>query len=311
MVNHADDQGRIKANPAYLRSIIFPYDDVSLADIEGWLDELAANGTILIYTVDRKTYAQFLNWWEYQRMNFAAPSQYLAPDGWCDRIRYNAKGGKVLYYNWLATDGRRLTDTCDASGQPLVDAPKIHMAVHMDTPNGSPKGGINKDKDKDKDKDKEQRGATPSPRHAPKSDAVEFFRQQHNRYPNDLQITAIDEQVTDLAIWQRAVLAWKMAGHNPTRVDGMLDWYHYPERMNRNGTIQPRPGPSSFAQQSVNAVHAVFDHMETSHEPTHDSTQTVRQLPAHTGHTGNGAGLPGTVAARPHAGTGRGGGQVH
>ena len=30
MINHADDQGRIKAHPAYLRSIVFPYDDIDV-----------------------------------------------------------------------------------------------------------------------------------------------------------------------------------------------------------------------------------------------------------------------------------------
>ena len=156
MVNHADDQGRIKANPAYLRSLIFPYDDISLSDVEGWLEAIAANGTIALYEVDGKVYAQFLNWWEYQRMTFASPSQYPTLNGWQDHIRYNGKGWKHLTYNWIDASGNLLPDTCDANGKPLnhVD---IHVDDDKDNPGGTPDGNINKisisiSKDKDKDK---------------------------------------------------------------------------------------------------------------------------------------------------------------
>ena len=37
MINHADDQGRLKANPAWLRAQIFPYDNMEVGLIQSWL----------------------------------------------------------------------------------------------------------------------------------------------------------------------------------------------------------------------------------------------------------------------------------
>lgn len=119
VINMADDQGRVKAFPAYLRSQIFPYDDVAIADIAKWLRLIAQNGTIEIYQADGKEYIQLLNWWEYQSLQYPAPSEYPAPQGWRDRIRYNAKGGAVLTFNYVTIKGERMPDTCDSRGNPL------------------------------------------------------------------------------------------------------------------------------------------------------------------------------------------------
>ncbi len=128
IINHADDQGRIKAHPAYLRSQIFPYDDVAIDDMRDWLQAIARNGTIAIYEVDSKEYIQLIKWWSYQSLQYAAPSDYPAPGAWQDRIRYNAKGAPnlVLTHNWITTKGERLPDTCDQRGNilsPLPDVP--------------------------------------------------------------------------------------------------------------------------------------------------------------------------------------------
>lgn len=119
IINMADDQGRVKAFPAYLRSQIFPYDDVSIVDIAKWLQLIAKNGTIAIYQAGGKEYIQLLNWWDYQSLQFASPSQYPAPDGWQDHIRYNAKGLRILTHCWITIDGTSPDDTCDERGDPL------------------------------------------------------------------------------------------------------------------------------------------------------------------------------------------------
>ncbi len=128
IINHADDQGRIKAHPAYLRSQIFPYDDVAIDDMRDWLQAIARNGTIAIGEVDSNEYIQLIKWWNYQSLQYAAPSDYPAPGAWQDRIRSNAKGAPklVLTHNWITTKGERLPDTCDQRGNilsPLPDVP--------------------------------------------------------------------------------------------------------------------------------------------------------------------------------------------
>lgn len=50
IINHSDDEGRIDADPAYLRCVIFPYDDVSLAQIKVMRDRIVeTNPNIQLY----------------------------------------------------------------------------------------------------------------------------------------------------------------------------------------------------------------------------------------------------------------------
>lgn len=140
IINHADDQGRIKAHPAYLRSQIFPYDDVSIDDIAKWLKLISNNGTVAIYEADTKTYVQLTNWWEYQSLQYASPSEYPAPVGWRDQIRYNAKGGMVLTHNWTTTKGETLPDTCDCRGNIIGVAASTSRQVPPEFPHDNPGG---------------------------------------------------------------------------------------------------------------------------------------------------------------------------
>lgn len=119
MINHADDQGRIKANPAWLRAQVFPYDDVSSNQVGEWIHQIERNGTIILYEVDGKQYAQLSKWWDYQSLQYASPSEYPPPPGWQDRIRRTVTKGFIGTFNWTLTNGEVLPDTCDAQGKPL------------------------------------------------------------------------------------------------------------------------------------------------------------------------------------------------
>lgn len=119
MINHADDQGRIKANPAWLRAQVFAYDDVSATQVYEWLHQIERNGTITLYEADGKQYAQLVKWWDYQSLQYASPSDYPPPHGWTDRIRKTVTKGFVATFNWTLTNGERVPDTCDAQGKPL------------------------------------------------------------------------------------------------------------------------------------------------------------------------------------------------
>jgi len=123
MINNADDQGRIKAHPVYLTKEIFPYDHVEVADITKWLAHLQDNGTIQVYMVEGKQYAQFINWWKYQTLSFAIPSAYPPPPEWRDRFQFNGKRNRFMSYNWRKADGSAIPDTCDQHGNPLLQAP--------------------------------------------------------------------------------------------------------------------------------------------------------------------------------------------
>lgn len=120
IINHADDQGRMMARPIYLRTEIFRYDtDITDDKVSECLKLIEANGTIELYESDGKEYLQLKNWWDYQSLQFAAPSNMPRPKEWTDRVRYNAKGGGTLTCNWLTPQGKKLDDTCDQDGNAL------------------------------------------------------------------------------------------------------------------------------------------------------------------------------------------------
>jgi len=119
IINHADDQGRMKANPVYLRAQIFPYDDISPKQIKEWLDIMAANDTIILFDADGRAYLQLTNWWKYQALQYAQPSQCPRPAGWKDRIRRTLTKGLIVTCNWQKVNGEPLEDTCDMDGKAL------------------------------------------------------------------------------------------------------------------------------------------------------------------------------------------------
>ena len=119
IINHADDQGRMKANPIYLRAQVFPYDDVSPKQIQEWLTLMATNDTIILYEVDGRAYLQLTNWWKYQSLQYAQPSQFPRPVGWKDRIRRTLTKGFIVTCNWQKVNGEPIEDTCDQDGKSL------------------------------------------------------------------------------------------------------------------------------------------------------------------------------------------------
>ncbi len=156
LINLADDQGRMKAHPAYLRSQIFPYRNVTANQISQWLALIVANGTAITYKVDDKEYIQLANWWDYQSHTFAAPSEYPRPDGWQDRVRFTGKSRIIYTCNWIITSGERLDDTCDQDGTPLPKPTKLLAPASNAPPSGAraqPVAPLIEDKDKEEDKD--------------------------------------------------------------------------------------------------------------------------------------------------------------
>jgi hypothetical protein len=104
LFSNSDDQGRLRAHPSLIRSIVFPYEDVSLECIEENLKALASAECIHLYSIDGRTYLQVINWWKYQNPQWAYPSSIPAPEGWIDRVRCR-EGGEVMTENWNESAG--------------------------------------------------------------------------------------------------------------------------------------------------------------------------------------------------------------
>jgi len=83
IIANQDDDGRLRSDPAYLRSIAFLYDDYSLDDVKTMRDHLASvNPNILVYQNDDEDYIQLKRYRRYQKPRYYHPSKYPAPEGW-------------------------------------------------------------------------------------------------------------------------------------------------------------------------------------------------------------------------------------
>jgi hypothetical protein len=113
LVTTADDQGRGRAHPGLLRAAVFPFDIITQDEIAADLKAIADRDMVLVYQVDDKAFYQVVNWWEYQTPQWVGPSDYPAPDGWDDRLRYHGKGHKVITQNWPGTEDAPPDDKAD------------------------------------------------------------------------------------------------------------------------------------------------------------------------------------------------------
>lgn len=69
LFSNADDEGRIRANPAFLKSTVFMYDNLDIIKIKETRDEVIQKiKSVKFYEVDGKEYIQLANWSEYQHL---------------------------------------------------------------------------------------------------------------------------------------------------------------------------------------------------------------------------------------------------
>lgn len=80
MISNADDEGKGRANVAYLKSTIFPYDeDITTRKVNEALKSIAEHCSVEIYVVDGKQYYRFKNWKSWQKVEKPSPSQIPNP----------------------------------------------------------------------------------------------------------------------------------------------------------------------------------------------------------------------------------------
>jgi hypothetical protein len=73
----ADDEGRLLADPGYLRKRVFGYDDdVSKQDAEAWRNDVVLKcRNVKLYMADSQPYMWFSNWQEYQNIRYVVASK--------------------------------------------------------------------------------------------------------------------------------------------------------------------------------------------------------------------------------------------
>lgn len=60
--NFCDDAGNHPASAKTIKALVFPGDDISVADVHGMLAELSANGLLAIYEASGKDYLHVIGW---------------------------------------------------------------------------------------------------------------------------------------------------------------------------------------------------------------------------------------------------------
>ena len=84
----ADDEGRGRANPTYLKSSLFPYnEDMRSADIEKALSEISSNMSVVFYSCDGSNYYSLLSWYTFQKIDKPTDSKIPAFDETNKEIR--------------------------------------------------------------------------------------------------------------------------------------------------------------------------------------------------------------------------------
>lgn len=69
MITAADDDGYLKADDSYLRSLVFVYDDISSKKVRELVEELISKTPSLhFFTSSKFGYAHFVKWKEYQSL---------------------------------------------------------------------------------------------------------------------------------------------------------------------------------------------------------------------------------------------------
>lgn len=79
LFSNADDYGKGRAHPAYIRSTIFPYDDIPLKEIEKALQNIQKYINIVFYEAEGNKYYKFLNWDKWQTVQKPQESKIPEP----------------------------------------------------------------------------------------------------------------------------------------------------------------------------------------------------------------------------------------
>jgi hypothetical protein len=99
----ADDEGKGRCNPVYLKSTLFPYEEgIRSADIDKTLSEISSNMSVILYSCDGSSYYSLYNWNTWQKID--KPSASKIPD-------YDKNVMARLFVDNSENDSRKLVES--------------------------------------------------------------------------------------------------------------------------------------------------------------------------------------------------------
>lgn len=109
LFSNADDEGRGRAKPNYIKSTLFPYDaDMRVTDIERALSEISSHMSVAFYSHNQKEYYCLTHWDKWQRVD--RPQKSLIPAF--------GEGSELI----RGTPGEDSAKTCRTPGEDPADA---------------------------------------------------------------------------------------------------------------------------------------------------------------------------------------------
>lgn len=106
----ADDAGRVRGEPRMLAGLLFPYDDDAKGLIEGWLDELVREGSIVRYRVNGDLYIAIPGWSDHQRIDRPSKSKIPGQD---------AAGAEILASGRESSSNTRESSRAELTHEPI------------------------------------------------------------------------------------------------------------------------------------------------------------------------------------------------
>jgi hypothetical protein len=275
---NCDDQGRITGNSNELKYVVCPnMDDISKEDIPCLVDELETQGFVKLYSTSTRQAVQMLDWWEVQKLQWAWPSDYPAPPGWMDRLRYKKGKKQVVTENWDSGESSPESPPESPPENSPENSPETDVPKSEKEPSRSPlttPSEEEKQEEKEKPRGKKRRniispensGERSPPKGGPPNKGLfenlleqiksapdgqkaiaavgELYQVCAGRAPPYSRLGAIAKKVND-DYGYLAKLIWETAGKRPAGdlldyVDGILRSKKGEEAKDKRGKVHPR-----------------------------------------------------------------------
>lgn len=221
LITQADDEGRFRARSALLRARVFPYDDLTAAEVDAWLDALHAAQLIVLYEVDGERFGYLPGWRQHQRIDKPSPSRLPAPR----ESEFYRPGESPRRIQTTDPDGSPRTESgteVETTGEPSVaafDEPSARTPgalAEASTPEGKGREGIPTKSWDGKGRENYRASAREAePTGAPDRDLpayVALLERHHPRFcdPHAIERALFEQArlLPDLAVFETNLIAW-------------------------------------------------------------------------------------------------------
>lgn len=118
-----DDEGRARAAPRMLASLLFPYDDDAKSKLAEWLAELEQENCVELYEVAGNAYLRIASWLSHQRIDKPSRSRLPPPPAKPDELSANAREASAPEGKGVEGNGEegKGSDSSDVPSDPCED----------------------------------------------------------------------------------------------------------------------------------------------------------------------------------------------